>query len=81
MRASAMACLLCRCARSGRRTERDGLLLLSDGSWTPFSLSRLQGVVAKVALAPLAELPEAILREASRAGRADDMTVVGVRLR
>ncbi len=34
-----------------------------------------------VTLAPLAELPEAILREASRSGRADDMTVVAVRQR
>lgn len=33
------------------------------------------------ALAPLAELPEAILREAWRSGRADDMTVVAVRQR
>ena len=52
--------------------------------------AELQGLIVKtvgivdplrVALAPLAELPEAILRAASRSGRADDMTVVGVRLR
>ena len=59
----------------------DALLLLSDGAWTPLSLSRLQGIVARVALAPLAELPQVVLREASRSGRADDMTVVAVRQR
>ena len=55
------------------------LLLMSDGAWTPLPLARLAGIVAKGALSPLAELPEAILREASRTGRADDMTVVAVR--
>ena len=57
----------------------DTLLLMSDGAWSPLSLARLTSIVAKGALAPLAELPEAILREAGRAGRGDDMTVVAVR--
>jgi len=57
----------------------DTLLLMTDGAWTPLPLARLAGIVARHALAPLAELPEAILKEASRTGRADDMTVVAVR--
>ena len=57
------------------------LLLLSDGAWTPLPLARLRSLVARFALGELAELPEAILDEASRTGRADDMTVVAVRRR
>lgn len=59
----------------------DTLLLLSDGAWTPLALPRLRSLVASFALGRLAELPEAILREAARAGRADDMTAVAVRRR
>lgn len=59
----------------------DLLLLLSDGAWTPRPLARLRATVARHALGRLAELPEAVLREASRAGRADDMTVVVARRR
>ncbi len=55
------------------------LLLMSDGAGSPLSLARLSSLVAKGALSPLAELPEAILREAGRAGRGDDVTVVVVR--
>jgi len=59
----------------------DTLLLLSDGAWSPLPLARLRGIVARCALGPLADLPEAILAEASRTGRPDDMTVVAVRRR
>jgi serine/threonine protein phosphatase PrpC len=52
------------------------LLLLSDGAWTQLSLPRLRTIISGFALGRTAELPDAILREASRTGRADDMTVV-----
>lgn len=57
------------------------LILASDGAWTPLPLPRLRDTIARVALGRFAELPEAILREASRSGRGDDMTVVCVRQR
>jgi serine/threonine protein phosphatase PrpC len=59
----------------------DILLLLSDGAWTPLSLGRLRETIAAAALGPLAELPEAILREAGRTGVADDMTALAARRR
>lgn len=59
----------------------DIVLLLSDGAWTPLPMSRLRDTIAGSALGPLAELPEAILREAGRTGAADDMTVVVARQR
>lgn len=62
-------------------TRGDIVLLLSDGAWTPLSFSGLRDTIAKAALRPFAELPDAILREAGRTGAADDMTVVVARLR
>ena len=59
----------------------DIVLLLTDGAWTPLTLDGLRTCVARVALGPLAELPEAVLREASRRGTGDDMTVVAARRR
>jgi len=59
----------------------DIVLLLTDGAWTPLTLDGLRASVASVALRSLAELPEAILRAASRRGVADDMTVVAARRR
>lgn len=55
------------------------LVLLSDGAWTPLSMTRLRDTLAHAALGPLAELPETLLHAAARTGRADDMTAVAVR--
>jgi len=52
---------------------------MSDGAWTPLSSIRLRDTIAAASLGPLADLPAAILREASRTGVADDMTVVVAR--
>jgi serine/threonine protein phosphatase PrpC len=57
------------------------LLLASDGAWTPLPHERLRQTIAGAALRPLAELPEVVLRAASRTGRADDMTVLAARRR
>jgi serine/threonine protein phosphatase PrpC len=57
----------------------DIVLLLTDGAWTPLTMDGLRACVARAALLPLAELPEVVLREASRRGIADDMTVVAAR--
>ena len=54
----------------------DILLLMSDGAWTPLSLYRLQKILSKAASMHLADLAPAILSEAGRGGRIDDMTVV-----
>ncbi len=58
----------------------DQLLLLSDGAWTPLSLYVLQKVVATASLRHFSDVPSAILDAAGKAGRADDMTAIAVRL-
>jgi serine/threonine protein phosphatase PrpC len=58
----------------------DILLLLSDGAWTPLSLYALQKCVVTAALKHFSEMPGAILDAAEKTGRADDMTVVVLRL-
>lgn len=64
-----------------RLARREILLLLSDGAWTPLPLERCRRTIASCALGPLARLPESILAESSRYGRADDMTAIAVRPR
>jgi len=60
---------------------RDVLLLLSDGAWTPLSPELVRRAVVSAALKHFSEVPQAVLDAASRTGRADDMTAVGIRLR
>ncbi len=60
--------------------SRDILLLMSDGAWTPLNLGLLQRTVMGAAVRHFTEIPGAILDVAGRAGRADDMTVVALRL-
>jgi serine/threonine protein phosphatase PrpC len=57
------------------------VLLLTDGAWTPLGPGtyRLGRLVMQAALRHLSDVPGAILDEAARAGRADDMTAVVVR--
>lgn len=59
---------------------RELLLLMSDGAWTPLSLGLLQRTVMGAAVRHFTEVPGAILDVAGRAGRADDMTAVTLRL-
>jgi len=58
----------------------DLLLLMSDGAWTPLNKYRVQKILSAYTLKHLADLPGAILDEASRAGRADDMTVIAMKV-
>lgn len=63
-----------------RRISRgDILLLMSDGAWTPLSLTRLRNLKFKASASHFSEFPAIILDEAGRSGRADDMTVVAIR--
>jgi len=57
----------------------DLLLLMSDGAWTPLNISHLKKVVNKSLFGHLSELPPAILDEAGKNGRADDMTVIAIK--
>lgn len=59
---------------------RDVLLLVSDGAWTPLGTAGLDRAVRRVVAGVFADLPAAVLDEASRRGRADDMTAVALRL-
>ena len=59
---------------------RDVLLLVSDGAWTPLGTPGLERAVRGMLTRPFADLPAAVLDAASRRGRADDMTVVALRL-
>lgn len=54
----------------------DVLLLMSDGAWTPLSLPKILALRAKALPRHPSEFPGLILDEAGKHGRADDMTVV-----
>lgn len=55
------------------------LLLMSDGAWTPLSPYVIRQTTVKAAINHRSEVPAALLKAASRAGRADDMSVICVR--
>lgn len=58
----------------------DVLLLMSDGAWTPLGLPVLQRLRGKAATRHFSEFPGILLDEAGKSGRADDMTVVAMRV-
>ena len=58
----------------------DVLMLMSDGAWTPLNLSKLTAVRSKAMNRHFSEMPAAVLDEAGRNGRADDMTVLALRI-
>jgi len=60
--------------------DRDLILLRTDGAWTRFSLYQLAQTVMKNLLS-LPELPNSILKQASKGGICDDMTVAAVVIR
>jgi serine/threonine protein phosphatase PrpC len=57
--------------------DRDLILLMTDGAWTRFSLYQLAQTVMKTLLS-LPELPNSILKQASKGGICDDMTVAAI---
>ena len=58
----------------------DLLLLMSDGAWTPLNLYALKKVLTRSATRHFSELSSSILEEAGKAGRADDMTVITLKV-
>lgn len=58
----------------------DFLLLMSDGAWTPLNLYALKKVLIRSATRHFSELASSILEEAGKAGRADDMTVIALKV-
>jgi serine/threonine protein phosphatase PrpC len=58
----------------------DLLLLMSDGAWTPLNLYALKKVITRSATRHFSELASSILEDAGKAGRADDMTVVTLKV-
>lgn len=56
------------------------LLLMSDGAWTPLGMYPLKKAVQSTMGRHFSEVPQAILEAAGKTGRADDMTVVALRL-
>jgi serine/threonine protein phosphatase PrpC len=59
----------------------DVVLLMSDGAWSPLGLSAIHRVVVCGTLRHFADLPPDVLEAAARKGRADDMTVIAMRVR
>jgi len=58
----------------------DILLLMSDGAWTPLNLSKLRTLWGQSAWTHFSEFPSMLLDEAGKSGRADDMTVIAIRV-
>lgn len=63
-----------------RVQDRDLILLMTDGAWTRFSLYQLAQTVMKNLLS-LPDLPNSILKQASKGGICDDMTVAAFIIR
>jgi serine/threonine protein phosphatase PrpC len=59
---------------------RDVILLMSDGAWTPLQPPVMQRVVMGLTTRHLSDVPPALLDVAGAKGRADDMTVVAIRV-
>ena len=55
------------------------LLLMTDGAWTPLSLSTLGRIWVSSSSRHFSEFPTALLEEAGKHGLADDMTSVALR--
>jgi serine/threonine protein phosphatase PrpC len=63
-----------------RLAARDVVLLMSDGAWTPLQPPAIQRVVMGLTTRHLSDVPPALLDLAGAKGRADDMTVVAIRV-
>ena len=68
------------CAFRDTLGVRDVLLLVSDGAWTPLGMAGLERAVRSMTTRAFTDVPAAVLDQASRRGRADDMAVVALRL-
>jgi serine/threonine protein phosphatase PrpC len=63
-----------------RLAARDVVLLMSDGAWTPLQPHAIQRVVMGLTTRHLSDVPSALLDLAGAKGRADDMSVVAMRV-
>ncbi|MEO5822444.1 MAG: SpoIIE family protein phosphatase [Vicinamibacteraceae bacterium] len=63
-----------------RLAARDVVLLMSDGAWTPLQPPAIQRLVMGLTTRHLSDVPGALLDMAGAKGRADDMTVVAMRI-
>jgi serine/threonine protein phosphatase PrpC len=63
-----------------RLAARDVVLLMSDGAWTPLQPPAMQRIVMGLTTRHLSDVPPALLDVAGAKGRADDMTVVAMRV-
>lgn len=62
-------------------TRDDTVLLMSDGAWTSLPTTLVHRAVMAARMADFADLPVTLIDIAGKHGRADDMTVVALRLR
>jgi serine/threonine protein phosphatase PrpC len=60
--------------------QRDVILLMTDGAWTPLQPPAIQRVVMGLTTHHLCDVPPALLDLAGARGRPDDMTVVAMRV-
>jgi serine/threonine protein phosphatase PrpC len=63
-----------------RLSARDVVLLMSDGAWTPLSPLIIHRVVMGLTTRHLSDVPPTLLDVAGAKGRADDMTIVAMRI-
>jgi serine/threonine protein phosphatase PrpC len=63
-----------------RVVNRDVILLMSDGAWTPLQPSAIHRIVMTRTTRHLSDVPPALLDAAGAKGRIDDMTVVAIRI-
>lgn len=63
-----------------RVSSGDTLLLMSDGAWTPLNLARMKALRTRFHGRHVSDIPSLVLDEAGKSGRADDMTVVTLRI-
>ena len=52
---------------------------MSGGAWTPLNINSLKKLINKSLFGHLSELPPAILDEAGKDGKGDDMTVIAMK--
>lgn len=60
--------------------QRNVMLLMSDGAWTPLNPYLIQKAAARVVMEHFPDLPQVILDAAERTGRLDDMTAIALRI-
>jgi len=68
------------CAIHRQVQAGDVLVLMSDGAWTPLNLSKMEALRVKALGRHFSDFPGIFLDEAGKNGRADDMTVIAIKV-